>query len=457
VIQEDAMKKPHRGVRPIRVLPLSFLIIIGVGTLLLMLPISSADRVWLPFTDALFTATSASCVTGLIVRDTGTYFSAFGQAVILTLIQLGGLGFMTMTTILFALTGRRISLHDRMAMAEGLGESRLQGIVRLCRGVLMVTGICELAGIVLLCLRFIPQFGLDRGLWVSVFTSISAFCNAGFDLMGNYTSLTNYANDPYVLLVVAMLIIIGGLGFGVVLSLSRNRRFSKLKLHGKLVIIGTAFLLLTGTLSILILEYGNPATLGGMPFFQKLYNAFFQSVTLRTAGFNSFDQLSMTDATKGVGILLMLVGGSPAGTAGGLKVTTVMVLGLSVYSYIRGRHDTTALGRTIPREQTRRALTLFFCAISFLVMLTIVMSAWEGASAVGQLGIWNMLYEATSALCTVGISVGISGAAGTLTQMLLVLMMYVGRVGLLTVAFAITSSGHPEAIIRFPEEEVMIG
>lgn len=451
------MKKPRRGVRPIRVLPLSFLIIIGTGALLLMLPISSVDGQWLPFTDALFTATSASCVTGLIVQDTGTYFSTFGQAVILLLIQLGGLGFMTMTTILFALTGRRISLHERMAMAEGLGESHLRGVVRLCRSVLMVTGICELTGIVLLSLRFIPQFGFGRGLWVSVFTSISAFCNAGFDLMGNYTSLTGYSNDPYVLLIVASLIILGGLGFGVVLAIARNRRFSKLKLHGKLVVIGTSFLLVAGTLAILALEYRNPATLGNMPFFQKLYNAFFQAVTLRTAGFNSFDQLAMTDATKGVSILLMLVGGAPAGTAGGLKVTTVMVLGLSVYSYIRGRHDTTAFGRTVPREQTRRALTLFFCAISFLVTLTIIMSAAEGASVAGQLGIWNLLFESTSALCTVGISVGISGIASTLTQMLLVCLMYVGRVGLLTVAFAITSSGHPEAAIRFPDEEVMIG
>ena len=451
------MKKPHRGIRPIRVLPLSFLIIIGVGTLLLMLPISSVERVWLPFSDALFTATSASCVTGLIVQDTGTYFSAFGQVVILSLIQFGGLGFMTMTTILFALTGRQVSLHDRMAMAEGLGESRLQGIVRLCRSVLAVTGICEVVGMLLLSIRFIPRFGFGRGLWVSVFTSISAFCNAGFDLMGNYSSLTGYANDPYVLLVVAALIILGGLGFGVVLAITRTRRFSQLKLHAKLVITGTIFLLLTGTLAILALEYRNPATLGGLPFAQKLYNAFFQSVTLRTAGFNSFDQLSMTDATKGVSILLMLVGGAPAGTAGGLKVTTIMALMLFVRSYIRGQHDTTVFGRTIPREQTRRALTLFFCGVSLLVIMTVVMSASEGSSAVGQLGIWNLLFEATSALCTVGISVGISGIAGTLTRMLLVLMMYVGRVGLLTVALAITSHGHPEAIIRFPEEDVMIG
>ncbi len=451
------MKKLRRGVRPIQVLPLSFLIIIGVGTLLLMLPQATADGVRLPFDDALFTATSASCVTGLIVRDTGTFFSPFGQAVILLLIQVGGLGFMTMATVLFMLMGKRISLNERMALAEGLGESRLQGIVRLCRSVVAVTAVCELTGAALLAVRFVPQFGAAKGAWVSVFTSVSAFCNAGFDLMGNYASFTNYANDPYVLLVISLLIITGGLGFGVVLSLLNAKRFSRLKLHAKLVVVGTACLLAVGMAAFFALEYHNPETLGGMPLWQKLVNALFQSVTLRTAGFNAIDQLAMLDASKGVGILLMLFGGAPAGTAGGLKITTMITLALYVRAYVRGKAETTAYGRTIPREQLRRAITLFFCGVSYLLTMTIVISAAETGRAAGAFGIWNQLYEATSALCTVGVSAGVTAQASVFTRMMLASMMYVGRVGLLTVAMALTDSGHPEAIIRYPEESVMIG
>ena len=451
------MKKPRRGIRPIQVLPLSFLIIIGVGTLLLMLPQATADGVRLPFDDALFTATSASCVTGLIVRDTATFFSPFGQAVILSLIQVGGLGFMTMATVLFMLMGKRISLNERMAVAEGLGESRLQGIVRLCRSVVTVTAVCELVGAALLAVRFVPQFGPAKGAWISVFTSVSAFCNAGFDLMGNYASFTNYANDPYVLLTISLLIITGSLGFGVVLSILHAKRFSRLKLHAKLVLVATLFLLAAGTAAFFALEYRNPQTLGGMPLWQKLVNALFQSVTLRTAGFNAIDQLAMLDASKGVGILLMLFGGAPAGTAGGLKITTMFTLALCVRAYVRGKAETTAYGRTIPREQIRRAITLFFCGTGYLLLMTLVISAAEIGRPGGAFGIWNQLYEATSALCTVGVSVGVTAQASVFTRMLLASMMYVGRVGLLTVAMALTDSGHPEAIIRYPEESVMIG
>lgn len=451
------MKHPHRGIRPIRVLPLSFLVIIGVGALLLTLPQASADGSRLPFTDALFTATSASCVTGLIVRDTGTFFSPFGQAIILLLIQIGGLGFMTMATLLFMFVGKRISLSERMAMAEGLGESRVQGVVRLCRNVIVVTGAAELLGALLLSVRFIPQFGLAKGVWMSVFTSVSAFCNAGFDLMGGYASLTGYAGDAYVLLVVAALIICGGLGFAVVLAMLRTRRFSSLRLHAKLVLVGTAFLLAIGTAAFFVLEYENPSTLGPMPFGEKLLNAFFQSVTLRTAGFNAIDQFTLYDASKGVGILLMLCGGAPAGTAGGLKITTILVLALCVRAYIRGKSEIVAFNRSISSEQVRKAITLFFCGMGYLMLMTVIISAVENGRAGGVYGIWNQLYEATSALCTVGVSVGLSGDASVFSQMVLASMMYVGRVGLLTVAMALTDGGHPEARIRLPEEPVMIG
>ncbi|MEZ4627169.1 MAG: potassium transporter TrkG [Eubacteriales bacterium] len=305
------MRKPKMGIKPINVLPLGFIVVILTGTLLLMLPISNRNGMALPLLNALFTATSATCVTGLVIADTATQFSMFGQIVVLLLIQIGALGIMTMSMILFSFTGRKISLHDRMSMAEGLGESRLQGVVRLTRGALLVTGIIELTGAILLSVRFIPRYGVAKGIWYSIFHSISAFCNAGFDLIGGYRSFTEYKNDPYLLFVLMALIIIGGLGFGVIINLRNTRDFRRLRLHSKLVLTGTAFLIILGMLTFLWIEYDNPKTIGNMSLFDKLVNSMFQAVTLRTAGFNTIDQLSLHDASKGVGILLMLVGAGP--------------------------------------------------------------------------------------------------------------------------------------------------
>jgi len=438
-------------------LPLGFICIILVGTLLLMLPISSKSGETLPFVSALFTATSASCVTGLVVVDTGTYFSLFGQIVILMLIQLGGLGFMTMATILFSLMGRRISLHDRMTMAEGLGENRLQGIVRLSRGALLVTAVFELTGMVLLSFRFIPTYGLLRGLWYSLFHSISAFCNAGFDLIGGYRSFTGYAADPYTLFVIMALIVSGGLGFSVLINIRRERRFRRFRLHTKLVLVGTLGLIVSGALCFMLIEYDNPETLGGMPFFEKLLNATFQSITLRTAGFNTINQYAMRDASKGVSVLLMLIGGAPAGTAGGLKITTVLTLALAVRAYIRGRFDTVVFGRTIPLEQVRRALTIFFIGPAFVMGMTIVVSVIEEGGVAGAYGIWNQLFEATSAFCTVGVSTGVTKVLSTASRLVLVCMMFAGRVGLLTVAMSLVEGGAKETVLHYPSEEILIG
>ena len=242
-----------------------------------MLPISNRDGAVFPFLSALFTATSATCVTGLIVADTATQFTMFGQFVVIVLIQLGGLGIMTISMILFSLTGRKVSLHDRLSMAEGLGESRLQGVVRLARGALIVTGLIELTGAILLSFRFIPQYGVGKGIWFSIFHSISAFCNAGFDLIGGYRSMTVYSHDPYVLLVIMGLIVFGGLGFGVILNTRNTKDFRRLRLHSKLVLTGTAFLILLGTLAFLWIEYENPKTIGSMNLFDKIVNSMFQS------------------------------------------------------------------------------------------------------------------------------------------------------------------------------------
>ncbi len=450
-------KKARLGIRPIRVLPLGFVCVILLGTLLLMLPVSTQSGRPISFADALFTATSASCVTGLVVVDTGTCFSLFGQIVILLLIQIGGLGFMTMSTILFALTGRRISLHDRMTMAEGLGESRLQGIVRLCRAALLVTFVSEGIGALLLAPCFIQRYGFGRGLWYGLFHSISAFCNAGFDLIGGYRSVTVFAGDPYPLFVIMALIVVGGLGFSVVVNIWKKRRFRLLNLNAKLVLWGTLALIVLGTLLVLLIEYDNPATLGGMPFFQKLYNALFQSVTFRTAGFNSIDQLGLRDATKAVGIVLMLFGGAPAGTAGGLKITTFIVLLLAVRAYIRGRTDTVVFGRAISLEQVRRALTICFIGLMYLACMAILVSIIEQNGAAGEFGLLNQLYELTSALCTVGLSNGVTAAAGPVTRLVQISMMFAGRVGLLTLVMALAGRNDTENMLHYPSENILIG
>ncbi len=446
------------GLKPINVLPIGFIVVILTGALLLMLPISSKNGASLPFLDALFTATSATCVTGLIVADTGTYFSLFGQIVVILLIQIGGLGIMTMSMILFSFSGRKISLHDRMSMAEGLGESRLQGVVRLTRGALLVTGLVELTGAILLSFRFIPQYGLAKGMWFSVFHSISAFCNAGFDLIGGYRSMTVYDKDPFVLLTIMGLIVAGGLGFGVIINLRNTRDLRRLRLHSKMVLTGTVFLILLGTLAFLWIEYENPKTIGSMNLFDKIVNSMFQSVTLRTAGFNSIDQLAMHDASKGIGILLMLVGGGPAGTAGGLKITTVFTLFLAARAYLRGKFETEAFGRTIPLEQTRRALTITLLGSVFLLGMSMMLSFSEQDMPAGSLGLLNQLYEATSAFCTVGVSTGVSAAGSSVTRVILILLMYAGRVGLVTVALSLVeSTTRKEPVLHYPQEDVLIG
>lgn len=452
------MQKAKTGLKPINVLPLGFIVVILTGTLLLMLPFARKSGSSFSFIDALFTATSATCVTGLVVVDTGTFFSTFGQVVILLLIQLGGLGLMTMSMILFTFTGRKISLHDRMSMAEGLGESRLQGVVRLARGALLVTGIFELTGAVLLSFRFIPQYGLVKGLWFSVFHSVSAFCNAGFDLIGGYRSFTGYSHDPYMMFVLMALIIGGGLGFAVILNMRHTRDLRRLRLHSKLVLSGTVLLIVLGTLAFFWIEYDNPNTIGNMSLFDKILNSMFQSVTLRTAGFNTIDQLTLHDASKGVGIMLMLVGGGPAGTAGGLKITTVLTLLLAARAYIRGQFETEAFGRTIPLEQVRRALTLTLLGVLFLFSMATMLSFSEQDMPAGSMGLLNQLYESTSAFCTVGVSTGVTLATTHVTRVILILLMYAGRVGLLTVAMSLVeSTSKKEPVLHYPQEDILIG
>ncbi len=451
------MRKSKKGMSPLQILPIGFLCIILIGAFLLMLPIASVDHQSLPFSSALFTATSATCVTGLVVVDTGTHFTLFGQIVILLLIQMGGLGFMTVSTILFSFTRRKISMRDRLTIAESLGENHLQGVVRLGRTAVLVTGVCEGVGAVLLSIRFIPIYGLLRGVWYGIFHSVSAFCNAGFDLIGDFASFTAYTGDALVNLTLMALIVAGGLGFSVILNMFRAKRFKYFRMHTKIVVSWTIGLILVGALLIICMEYDNPQTLGKMPFFEKLLAGTFQSVTLRTAGFNTIDQLAQRDATKALGIVLMLFGGAPAGTAGGLKITTFVTLLTTMHAYVRGRRDTVIFGRTVASEQVRRALTVFLIGNMFLLGCTMAVSILEHGHAAGGYGILNQMYETTSALCTVGVSVGVTAVTGMASRMILCAMMFVGRVGLLTLALSLTEGMKTDAFMHYPQEDIMIG
>lgn len=451
------MRKPKKGMSPLQILPIGFICIILVGALLLMLPIASVDHRPLPLSSALFTATSATCVTGLVVVDTGTHFTLFGQIVILLLIQMGGLGFMTVSTILFSFTRRKISMRDRMTIAESLGENHLQGVVRLGRIAVLVTAVCEGVGAVLLSIRFIPIYGPLRGIWYGIFHSISAFCNAGFDLIGDFASFTSYTGDVLVNLTLMALIISGGLGFSVILNMYKAKRFKYFRMHTKIVVTWTLGLIFAGALLTICMEYDNPQTLGELPFFEKLLAGTFQSVTLRTAGFNTIDQLAQRDATKALDIVLMLFGGAPAGTAGGLKITTFVTLLMTVHAYVRGRKDTVIFGRTVASDQVRRALTVLLIGVMFQLGCTMAVSIIEHGHAAGGYGILNQLFETTSALCTVGLSVGVTAMMSPVSRVILCIMMYVGRVGLLTLALSLTESMKTDALVHYPQEDIMIG
>ncbi|MGE5577728.1 MAG: TrkH family potassium uptake protein [Syntrophothermus sp.] len=435
---------------PAQALVFGFAALIFAGGILLSLPISSATSKPVPFLDALFTATSAVCVTGLVVVDTATRYSIFGQVVILLLIQMGGLGIMTMTTLLALLLGKRINLRERLRIQEGLNQYSMAGVVALTKTVLIMSMLFEGTGALLLAFRFVPEFGWGRGLYFSLFHSVSAFNNAGFDLMGNFLSLTRYVADPLVSLTIAGLIIFGGLGFTVILGIYRKRRFSRLSFHAKLVLIITVVLLALGTIVILALEYGNNATIGRLSFGDKLLASFFQSVTPRTAGFNTVDIGKMRSASLFFLIMLMFIGASPASTGGGIKTTTAGVLLLAVWSMVRGNRDVEALHRRIPGEIVLRALTVAILAMLLLVGATMLLSITEPFEFL------KILFEATSAFATVGLTTGITPSLSAAGKILIIILMYSGRVGPMTVAVAVANR-QKVAPIRHPEEKVVVG
>ena len=452
-IQDHFIRR--RRLNATRLVASSFALIILLGTLLLMLPISTRTGESVGVFNAFFTATSATCVTGLVTVDTATTWSFFGQGVILVMIQLGGLGFMTVITLISLAAHRRIGYSERLLMGSTLNLDDLGGVVRVVRHALMGTAFFELCGAALLALRMIPRFGLVEGLWHGLFHSVSSFCNAGFDLQGMdtgpFSSLSGYAADPVVLLTTSALVIVGGLGFFVWEDMWQKRSWRKLTLYSKLVLTLTAALLLGGTLFFFCAEGNNPATLGEMPLGEKLLNSFFQSMTLRTAGFNVIDQGAMTDNSLMMSCILMLIGGASGSTAGGMKVVTVWVLAMVAVSGLRGREHMVFRGRTLPHRQAMSAVTLFLVVLFLFLTGSMLISVTHEATFL------QAAYEAASALGTVGLTTGITPHLARPAQMLLALMMYTGRVGVLSFSIAFLSRKKDSLPITYPEFSIMVG
>ena len=447
---------------PTQVLVLGFMGLILVGSLLLTLPAASADGHAAPYLDSLFTATSAVCVTGLVVRDTATEWSTLGHLIIICMIQIGGLGFMTMATVILMVMGRKIRLRDRLIIQEALNEFSLKGLVALIQKIVILTFTIEFLGAAILSTRFIPEFGFAKGLAYSFFHSISAFCNAGFDLMGSsfgpFSSFTAYTSDIVVNFTLIGLIVIGGLGFTVLLDIAREKGFHKLSLHSKVVLFITVTLLISGFIFFLFAEYNNPETLGKLDFGSKLLASLFQSVTSRTAGFNTISQGGLTTPSKLMTIILMFIGASPAGTGGGIKTTTFAVIILMVVTVIKGRNEITLYGRRVSRATAYKALAISMIAFAIVIIFTMVLSIAEQGNACGLSSFDNIIFEATSAFATVGLSSGITPYISPVSRIFMIITMFIGRVGPLTMTLAFANRLRNTTVkYSFPEGKIMVG
>lgn len=449
------IKKTAKPMQPARTLCLGFLIIIIAGTLLLWLPFSSTREGGTPFFDCLFTATSATCVTGLVVADTFTNWTVFGQIVIALLIQVGGLGFVTIITFFNIAAGKKLGYRTMANASDGLTESTFQGGRRIFISIMKYSMIIEGVGAVLLSIAFVPQHG-GLGIWMGVFTSITAFCNAGFDLCGAdtpYSSLTGYHDNPLVLITVALLIIVGGLGFIVWENFLNIRKKHKLSLHTKAVLITSGVLIVGGTLFYLAAEWRNPETLGNMGFGEKLLNAFFSSVTARTAGYNSIPIEGMSDFTQLGTCVFMFIGASPASTGGGIKTTTVLVLIMTVVSYIRSKNDVELLKHKIDKLAVYRTLTVTLLSLIAVIICFSVLYFTTPDEISGV----QCLFEAVSAFSTTGLSSGVTAIAGTSGRILLIITMYIGRVGPVSLALSMLMNVSKRKNIVVPDGQIIVG
>lgn len=444
---------PKISLNPVRILALGFALVILTGGIILSLPISSLSGEATPFIDSLFVSTSAVCVTGLITIDTGTHWNLFGKTIIIILIQIGGLGFMSFATLTAVLMGRKLGLKERLLMQEAYNAMNLQGIIRMVKYVVGFTFGVELAGAVILSTQFIPLYGWGTGIYYSIWHAISAFCNAGFDLFGNFNSLTQLNGNKVVLTTIMTLIAVAGLGFSVWIEIWNYRTNKRLSLHSKLVITTTLILIFGGAILMFIFEYSNPLTMANMSLADKITNSMFASITPRTAGFNSISIPGMSMASRILSIILMFIGGSPGSTAGGIKTTAFSVLFLTALCVLKGRHNAEAFGRRIEKESVYKAFAVVVIGLSIVVGVTFIMSFFEAAKGTS---LEAMVFEATSAFATVGLTEGVTPGLEFGSKVALIFGMYLGRVGPITVLLAL-SRQKPPAKYQYPEGKILIG
>lgn len=442
---------------PSRVLVFSFAVLIILGTLFLSLPFASKNSKSIRIIDALFTATSAVCVTGLVVKDTGTQFSQFGQFIIIALIQIGGLGIMTFSTFVAMIFGKKISLKERLLIQESFNQFSLAGLVRLIKNVLLLTLVFECLGGLILSIRFLFQYPPSQAFAFGFFHAISAFCNAGFDLFGQvfgpFTSLSGYTNDWTVNVTIGSLFVIGGLGFPVIVELLKYPSTRKLSIHSRLVLSLTLILIIIGAILFFIFEYTNTKTLFGLDWSGKILSSLFQSLTPRTAGFNSLDISQFRVGTLFIMIILMFIGASPSSTGGGIKTSTFGVLLAAVVATINGKEDAEILKRRIPKDLVYKALTIIILALCWVALVTLVMSLVEPFIFI------KLFFEVMSAFGTVGLTTGITPLLTDISRILLIATMFIGRVGLFTVMVALSQSLHNsnQATFKYIEDRVLIG
>lgn len=442
----------------------SFLLVILIGTVLLMLPIAHQDHQAYPLIDSLFTATSATCVTGLVVDVTANEFTLFGQIVIMLLIQIGGLGLMTLMAVFILLLKSRLSMHEKMAMKEMLNQEQVFNMHRFLLDILKYTLLFEGGGMILLSICFIPEYGLFPGLFKAMFIAVSAFCNAGFDILGS-VSLMEYAHNPLVMFTVMALIVLGGLGFAVwfdlrdklKLLLKRQLRPSKLRkslsLHTRIVLDMTVLLIVSTAVFIFILECDNPGTLASFAWWEKGMNALFESVTLRTAGFAGVNYGALNLATKFLMIIIMFIGGSPGGTAGGIKTTTLAVLIIYIISNLRGRVHTVLFKRTIPMDIIIRAMGIFFINLMTLLIGIFLLCIFENHDFI------ELAFEAVSAMATVGLTLGITSSLTLGGKIIIILLMFIGRIGIMTLVLSLFSHHGKQTnnSVVYPNGSIIVG
>lgn len=433
----------------VQILALSFIGVISIGSILLSLPISSKNGEVTNFLDAIFVATSATCITGLTTVNTAEHWSTFGQLIIMLLIEIGALGFISFAVLFSIVIGKKITLRERLIIQEALNTFSIQGLVKLVRYIIGFSLLVQFFGALLLSTQFVPEYGIKTGLYYSVFHSISSFGNAGFDLFGD--SLIRYNSNVVVITVISIISIIAGLGFTVWNEIYEFKNNKKLSVHSKIVIITTVILIFGGAFFIFLFEYNNQGTFGNMTLQDKILNSFFASVTPRTVGFLSVNIVNMTTASKFLIILLMFIGGSPGSTAGGIKTVTFAILFLTIRSVIKGREDTEAFGRKFSKELIYKAVTLIFLGVSLLIIVTMILCLTEKGVPFSTL-----LYETTAALGTAGLTLDLTPNLSNIGKILIMALMYIGRVGPLTVLLALRKNDKKRGY-KYPEAKILIG